>query len=222
MKRKPTGEWGETIPAALYMDDVATIHGLFREVCDRVHMEVGGWELDSPDDLSKIDAREARDLRIIGSPADAAPAVILYGSRYGFHVYLPDSGNTAMLGLKAAVERVLKARRVRAVGGLTPTPVFMIGVLVGIVGSLNGFPYRTTAAVLAIALLVAGWVIGVVRLWTVVRRAGVVYMRPSSTEVGGLKVSRDVALVLLGSLTGAIFTLIVGLTAKYVFGLTLP
>ena len=221
VKRRPQQEWGETIPAVLYRDDLVTLYGLFGEVCERVQIELGGWELDSLDDLDKVDVAEARDLRIIGW-GSGPPNVILYGSRYGFYVYLPDSADTKLLGLRTAVERVLESRKVRPTAGLTPAPLFWSSAAVALVGEIGGFPYRTAAVAFAIALGALGFVALGLRAWTFVRRSGMVYLRASSAEVGGLRVNRDVLLALFGSVSAAVAILLVTLVAYYVFGLRLP
>lgn len=217
MKRKATKEWGETTPAVLYRDDLETLFRLFGEVCERVKMELGGLELDSPDNLAAIDIPEARDLQVIGSITDG-PSAVLVGSRYGFYVYLSDATDMRMLGLREAIERLLKSRAVRPALGVSPSALFWSGTIVAIVGGINGFPYRTAALALALGLAVAGLVVVATRAWAFVRRAGVVYLRPSSTEVAGFRISRDVALVLFGAVVTAVVTLLVGVVA-YGFGL---
>lgn len=220
MKRRPKQEWGETVPAVLYEDDLATLWGLFHEVCERVTVEIGGWDLDSLDDLYKIGVSEARDLHMIGF-GPGAPTVILYATRAGFYVYLPDSTSTPLLGLKTAVERLLTARRVRVAGGISATPFLWAGTICAILSWISGFP-RTVLATASLALLVTGFVIAGLRAWALLRRAGTVYLRPSTASVAGWHVSRDVLLVVLGSVLSAVVLLVVTLVATYVFEVRLP
>ena len=221
MKRKPKQEWGETVPAVLYRDDLETLFGLFGEVCERVRMELGGLQLDSLDDLAGVDITEARDLQLIGW-GPSGPSIILLGSRYGFYVYLPDSSDMKMLGLREAVGRVLNGRKVRPLVRVSPSALFWSATIVAIVGGMAGFPYRGAALALAIGLAIAGLVVIGIRAWAFVRQTGMVYLRPSSTQVVGIRISRDVALVLLGAVASAVVTLLLGVAAYYVFGLRMP
>jgi hypothetical protein len=221
MKRKAKKEWGDTIPAVLYRDDLEALFGLFGEVCERVKMELGGFELDSPDDLAAVDVPEARDLSVIGTVADGGPSAVLVGSRYGFYVYLSDGSDLRLLGLREAIERLLKSRTVRPALGMSPSALFWSGTIVAIVGGISGFPYRAAAIALALGLMAAGLVVVVTRAWAFLRRAGVVYLRPSSTAVAGIRISRDVALVLLGAVASAVVALLLGVLAYWV-GLRTP
>ena len=220
VKRRPKQEWGETIPAVLYADDLATLYGLFHEACERVIVEVGGWDLDSLDDLDKVGVSEARDLRMIGF-GPGAPTVILYATRAGFYVYLPDSTSTPLLGLKTAVERLLMDRRVRVAGGISATPFLWASLICAFLSSIAGFP-RTVLSAASLVLLGAGFTIGGFHVWVLLRRAGTVYMRPSTASVAGWHVNRDVLLVVLGSVLSAVVLLVVTLVATYVFGVRLP
>lgn len=222
VKRIAKGEWSRTIPAVLYSDDLVTLWGLFAETYDRVSMRLGGWEIDAVDEIEKIDVKQARDLSLIGSTT-GQPSAVLTSNTGGFYMYLTDgTANTRVLGLKAAVERLLDTRQVGVAMRVSPTPLFVIGTIIAWLGPGRSSPWWALTLSVSIGFMIAGLVVIGMRAWALLRRTGTVYLRPSSAEEGGVKRSRDVMLILFRDISAAVVLLVVTLIAYYIFNVRLP
>lgn len=120
----------------LYLDDVEELLKLVREHCERVTIEVEGYEVQSLDDVAGISRRQVYRFAIHGHTDNSYLRVEL--NRYSARCYLSRDDDIPLQGVFTQIDSILK-RRARMVQWLVSLPVIAtvsaLFVLINCVGT---------------------------------------------------------------------------------------
>jgi hypothetical protein len=126
MKKLNPAKFFEYPPTLLDKQDIKELIEVFKTEFENPEVIIENYELENVDEINTFPVAEAHEFKIEGRP----PYCYLEGRSYLLRLYLSESENTKLLGVKAKIDKILSKK----IGSIGSRRNFLIGIggLIGI------------------------------------------------------------------------------------------